>query len=395
MKNNFSHMTGSSFGLSLDTPPAVGGGAAVAAPPSPAAAPAPVPAPVSAAPAPVATVTPPPAKEGFFRGLKRAAVAAPPAAAAPALVEKVKVMSDDQKSVLFEGSQAEAEAFVKNGNKPTVSAPVPVPSAGSLSRPFVGRADITTLEQAEDLYRKSGQEALRLHEKAKTLESNLQKATVDAEARTAALTAELDLARKTPAVVEKTEAELEALAKENPFQFHKYMEAKNTREKATQTARESAERAVREKHETAQKGARQAMATWDAMAKDSKTYPKFQELTPSIDAIYDGLPADQKSSLDSNPDGPKILYERALGRVYLDLLSKGVEVKADAAEQARLKAESDAAALRTTAGSGSASSAPDTRTPQQKSDDEWRENRAKARGENPGTRIFARDRTKT
>lgn len=394
MKNNFSRMTGASFGLSFDTPTVVGGGTAVA--PAPIVTPAPAPA--AAAPVPAsAMVTPPASKQGFFKGLARAATVAAPESA-PVVAEKVKVFSDDQKTVLFEGSQADAEAFVKNGGKPPIVAPAPVVApkvtAGALPRPFVGRADITTLEQAEDLYRKSGQEAIRLHEKAKTLEANLQKATVDAEARAAALTAELELARKTPAVIEKTDAELEAMAKENPYQFHKYMETKTARERALQDARETAQRAVREKHEASQKGAKQAMATWDAMLKDPKAYPKFQELTPAIDAIYDALPPAQKSQFDSNPDGPKVLYEIALGRVYLDLLSKGIEVKADASEQARLKAESDAAASLAAGGVNATVAAPDTRTLQQKNDDEWRANRAKARGENPGSRIF-RGRTTT
>ncbi len=89
------------------------------------------------------------------------------------------------------------------------------------------------------------------------------------------------------------------------------------------------------------------------------------------------------------------MYKMALGEVYSELLAKGVEVTADAAEAARLKSESDAAALRASGGGAGAPEAgkPDNRTPQQKSDDAWREERRKARSQDH-SRVF-RDRTKT
>jgi hypothetical protein len=95
-----------------------------------------------------------------------------------------------------------------------------------------------------------------------------------------------------------------------------------------------------------------------------------------------------------NPDAPKTLYVLAMGQIYIELQGKGIETQAAAAETARLKAESDAAAARAAGGSAAAPATPDNRTAQQKSDDAWRENREKARGENPGTRIF-RGRTTT
>jgi hypothetical protein len=377
--------------MAFETPAEGGGGAAVAAPPAAAAAPAAEPA--AAAPA---SVTPEPAKSGFFKGLKKAAFVppGPETISSPSDVPpdtKVQVKSDDGSQVLFEGTAAEADAFVKKSltaPAPVAPAPAaPAPTAGALPRAFAGHANVTTFEAAEDLYRKSQTEALRLNDRAKALETNLQKATVDSEARVAALTAELELARKTPAVVEKTEAELEALAKENPFQFHKYMEAKQARTQAIQAAKERADKGVRERAERIQNGAKQAMATFDAMKKDAKAYPKFNELIPRIDAIYDGLPADRKSQLDSDPEGPKTLYKMAMGEIYIELQGKGIDAQADAAEQARRKAASDAAA----AGAGGApgtSKGPDTRTAQQKKDDEWREWRAKARGSETGSRVF-------
>ncbi len=389
MKNR---MTGASFGISFETAVLPAGGASEPAPAAPAAAPAPAPA-VDPAPAP-APIAAAPTKTGFFAGLKRAGDAPAPAAEPAA---KVQVLSDDKSKVLFEGSQADAEAYVKANATPAPAAAAPAPAsvvpADALAKPFLGRSDITTLSAAEDLYRKSQTEALRLHDRSKALEAAVAQSKVDAEARIAAITAELDLARKTPAFVEMQEKELEALFKENPYQANKYVEAKKAREQAVHSAKEQAERAVREKHDAVQKGAKQAMANWDAMSKDPKTYPKFTELTGEIDAIYNGLDANQKSQLDSNPEGPALLYERALGRVYKELLAKGSEVKTDAAEQARLKAESDAASARVARGEPAANAA-DTRTPQQKSDAEWRANREKARQQNPGTRIF-RDRVKT
>ncbi len=363
-------------------------------------APAPVaPAPAAVTPAPAAA--PAPAKSGFFQGLKKASIApaepaaaaAPPAAGDPPA--KIQVMADDKTTVLAEfGTQAEADAYVKANTKAPPPAATITPAAGALDKPFLGRADITTREAAEDLYRKSQTEAIRLHDKTKALEAAVAQSKVDSEAKLAALTEELKIARQTPAFVEKTEAELEALFKENPYQANKYVEAQKAREQTVRSAKEQAERAVREKHEAVSKGAKQAMANWDAMSKDPKSYPKFTELTGSIDAIYESLDANLKSHLDSNPEGPKILYEMALGRIYRELQAKGVEVKADAAEQARLKAESDAAAVRAAGGAGSDPAKPDTRTQKQKDDDAWRANRQAARQGNPGTRIF-RERTKT
>ncbi len=385
MKNNFSRMTGASFGLSFDTAAggSGGGAAAVAAPPAAAA-------PAGAPPAPAAATPPAPTKTGFFQGLTRAAAPKPPAAppttqpdpatAAPAKVEtaaatgaKVQVLSDDKKQVLFEGTQSEADEFVKKNTPP----PAAVAAAGAaLVRPFMGRADITTIEAAEDLYRKSGAEALRLRDAEKAAAAKV----VDTEARLAAVTKELELARQTPATAELSKEQLAALWKENPIEAAEYMQKQRDRVSSTQAAKERAELEVRTRAENAQAVAKQTVATWEAMKKDSKAYPKFEEMIPRIDAIYESSVRDGKSPFDSNPDAPKLMYTQAMGEIYLELLSKGIEVKADAAETARLKAEADAAAARTAAGGGDGAAAPDTRTQKQKDDDAWR---AQMRGTAP------------
>jgi hypothetical protein len=393
MKNRMASMTHPAFGLSFETAVApVGGTPAPAAAVAPAA-PAPAAAPALAAPAPVAAgAAPEPTRTGFFKDLKRAAIAP---LDAPSPADKVQVLSDDKKTVLFEGSQSEAEAFVAKAAPPVVAAPVvaavpPAPVAAVLAKPFMGRADITTQEQAEDLYRKSGAEAQRLAAQTKADAARI----TDFEARLAAKDKELELARQTPAKPELTKEELNALWKENPAEAAEYMQARKDRTQTQQAAVERAAQAVRERAENAQKLTAQAVENWDAMLKDPKTYPKFAELEPRIDAIYKASVRNGKSPYDLNPDAPKTLYVLAMGQIYIELQGKGIETQAAAAETARLKAESDAAAARAAGGSAAAPATPDNRTAQQKSDDAWRENREKARGENPGTRIF-RGRTTT
>ena len=380
----WTQMTGPAFGLSFETAAPAGGST--------------TPTPAPAAPSPSAAA-PAPTKSGFFAGLQRAKIATE-APAGETAAEKVQVLSDDKKTVLFEGSAADAEAFVNSGGTPpppAAAAPTAPPAAaavaaGSLPRPFVGRADITTIEAAEDLYRKSGAEAIRLNERSKALEASLQSAKVDADAKMAALTKELEIARQTPAFVELDEKSLNELWKENPAKAAQYMEQRKERAEGLRSAKERAEREVRERAEKVRAGARQAATNYEAMKKDPKTYPMFSELTDRIDAIYDKMPADRKSQYDSDPEGPRSLYTLAMGEMFIELKSKGLEVKEDAAAAARAKAASDAAALQPAGGGAATRPAPDNRTANQKSDDEWRAARAAARGQNPGSRVF---RTRT
>ncbi len=346
------------------------GGAAPAAPATPAPAPA---APAPAAPAPTAAA-PAPTKSGYFGGLKRAAVVEPPKPAEPAKeAPAVPPVVPPVAEVVPASAKVE----------PAPAAAPAIPEA--LIRPFLGRVDIKTQADAERIYLSSQKEALRLVEEVKTRDAKI----LDVEAKMAGLQKEFELARKTPALPELTEEQLVVMRKENPYEAIKYEKARDERDARLRSERETAEKSVREARDFELKAAQEAVKTWQAMESDPKAYPKFNDpdVQNRINVIYERSKVNGKSPFDSNPNAPKMLHLMAMGELYVALQQKGVETQADAAEAARAKAAADAAAA-VPPNPGGDGGAKDTRTAQQKADDEWRKTMRATGSESPGARIF-------
>jgi hypothetical protein len=367
MKNRMAQMIGASFGLSFDTAaPAAGGGTAVAAPPA-AAAPAPaVAAPVSA-PAAAAPSAPPPTKTGFFKDLPRAVSA--PDKSAPIATKPVadgaskpfKVMSDDGKTVLGEfSSQTEAEAHLKtltaeHSSKPTVAAVPPAAVDGvanPLPRPIMGRFK-TDLE-VEEYIRQSGQEASRLASENKTLKESTAKALADREAELTVLKSEFEAHKATPAVPDLSKEDLAKLWKEDPAQAAEYVQQKYDRDRNAQAVKERAVREASDRRENLIKTNEAITRNIEEMSANPKVFPKFQEMLPRMSEILNRTGGD-KSPLRGQVWANELAYKAALGDIYQELLLAGTEVKADAAQAARLKADSDAAALNAGKGDGGGS----------------------------------------
>lgn len=349
--------------------------------------------------------TPAPTSTGFFKGLPRAAVKTPdvkptvvdPAKAAADLAAKggaaktpagdakkpFKVMADDKTTMLGEFStQAEAEAFLKTqtaaggAKTPEQVATEKAASekAGTLGnplpRPIMGRFK-TDLE-VEEYIRQSGQEASRLSAENKTLKETTTKALADREAELVALKAEFEAHKATPPVPELSKEDLAKLWKEDPAQAAEYVQQKYDRDRNVQAAKERAAREASDRREQSIKTNEAITRNIDEMAKDPKTYPKFQEMMPRMNDILKRTGAD-KSPLRGQVWANELAYLASLGSIYQELLVAGTEVKADAAETARLKAETDAAALKLGGGDGGGSGAAKVLDPVAQEDKSWRE----------------------
>lgn len=423
MKNRMAQMIGASLGLSFDTAGAGGGGAAVADAPGGAGgasggdggagggAGAGGDGGGSGGGAGGGSSTPAPTSTGFFKGLPRAAVKTPDAKppvvdpakaaadkAAADLAAKnggvktpsgdatkpVKVLADDGKTILGEfATKPEAEAFLKTL---TAAGGAKTPeqiaadkltaekAAGALAnplpRPIMGRFK-TDLE-VEEYIRQSGQEASRLAAENKTLKESTAKALADREAELVALKAEFEAHKATPPVPELSKEDLAKLWKEDPAQAAEYVQQKYDRDRSVQAAKERATREATERRDQAIKTNEAITRNIDEMAKDPKTYPKFQEMMPRMNDILKRTGA-EKSPLRGQVWANELAYLASLGSIYQELLVAGTEVKADAAETARLKSEADAAALKLNGGDGGGSGAAKVLDPVAQEDKSWRD----------------------
>lgn len=400
MKNRMAHLIGSSFGLSLETAVAEGGGGTS-----------------------VATTTtaggagesggrstgsagsggssgsnaaPAPTKTGFFKDLPRAA---------PQTTEKktqtedktgqtktdsgsatkpFQVLADDKKSVLGEfATQSEAEAFLKTYVDPTKTGETKTDasktggetkegsaSSDLLPRPLMGR--FATLTEAEVAMRRSQDEGVRLSAELKALKEANTKALADREAEVAALKEEIETVRATPAVKELSKEELAALWKENPAEAAEYVQQKYDRDRNVKAAKERAERAALERRENLVKTNEAIERNVDEMKSDPKSFPKFDEMLPRMSEILRRT-GGEKSPLRGQVWANELFYKAALGDIYQELLLKGTETQADAAETARKKAESDAAALRAGKGDGGGSGSTTVVDPVKSEDKKWRD----------------------
>lgn len=371
MKNNW--MT--KMAMSFEAPADAGGGTAVATPPAAAA---PAPAPAAASP----SSTPAPTKSGFFKDLPRAAAkpdpAAPPAAAKPAAPDAskpFKVMSDDGKTTLGEfASQPEAEAFLKAipapAAKPADATPAASAVPDALPRPIMGRFKTGT--EVEEYIRQSGQEASRLASEVKTLKEAHQKALADREAEVVALKTEFETYKATPAVKELTKEELVELNKSDPLAATEYIAGKMLRDRDAKAAKEQTERQVIERRQNLVKTNEAITRNIEEMRSNPKTFPKFDEMLPRMSEIL-ARTGGEKSPLRGQVWANELAYKAALGDIYQELLLKGTETQADAAETARLKSVADAAALNSGKGDGGGSGSSAAKNPAEQEDQKWRE----------------------
>lgn len=380
-----------SFGVSFDAtdPPAGGGGggSATAAPPA-AAAPA-APATPAAPTAPAAPSAPTaggdaPKSAGFFRGLKTSNFRTPtPSTAATPAVPSAGAAATPPVPTKDTAAAPLAPPAAKPGETtPPVATPPPVAGAvaDALPKPILGR--YTTVSQVEEAMRRSADEGMRLATDFKKLKEESARALETRDTRLASLEAELKLARETPAFRELTQEEVAAMKKDDPVGYTDYVLAKRDRDAALKATKEQAERDVRDRNENAARNNAEIDRIYHRMRGDTKEYPMFQELEPSMNEILDVTGGD-KSPLIGKPWAPELCHLAALGKVYLGLISQGKTVQDDAAEKARLAAEAAATQARGAAGGGGGSGAAqpaDEKDPKKKETAAWRE---RVRGTQP------------
>ena len=355
--------------------PASGGGAAVATPP--AAAPAAPSAPAAAPAAPAA-----PARSMFGLPVQIPALKVlpgsktpdgqAPAAAAPTKEQRVDVSrgqdgkwrakDSDTGAEIGTGfdSQESAVAYLKSmettKDKPSTS---PTPAAATtftpdtpLPTPIYGR--FKTIRETEDGFRRSEQEGIRLFQENKALKEQSQKALADREAQLAALRAELETARTTPAFKELTKEELEALSKDNPLAAQDYLVEKKFRDRDAQARKEAAARDAQDREFRQAKMLKAIEAEDIEMRAKKDEYPQYEEMIPVMDAIIDKTrqetPRGKLSPLTGHAWSTKVLYRIALGEAYLQALKTAKGMQTDAKDVAQRTAE--AGAVSTAAGAG-------------------------------------------
>lgn len=384
MKKNMSQMTGPSFGVSFEDTASGGGGTATAVPPAPApAAPAPS-APASTGAAPAA---PAPRKGGIFDhvippSLKRlpggsedasrrhpdpkgaqtpapAAKTEAPNSESPAAGEQIfNVMSDDGSQVLATfKSQAEAEEYIskETAAKPAATAAsTQIPDA--LPRPFMGRDNIKTLKEAEDAYRRTEIEAQRLFSENRAIREANAKAIADREAEVAALKAELETARATPAFRELSKEELAQLAKEDPVAAAEYVADRKLRERDSKTAKEAAVRRQQEQKQKLDDFNRYVERHDQEMVADPVNYPQYSEMKPAISELLNATKENgQPSPLRGHKWAQDLLYYAAIGRSTVHSMTIGKSVVEDAKNAALVTGASGAATTTAPRGGSSTS----------------------------------------
>ena len=274
-----------------------------------------------------------------------------PAAAAPAAEEGTfNVMSDDGKEVVGNfKTRAEAEAFVASGSK----APAAKPAGAALTRPFMGRTEISTQEEAEAAYRRTEVEAGRLFKENKTLKESLQNDVADRDAKLKALQAEFEAYKATPQAKELSKEELTELWKADPAAAGEYVTAKMLRDRDQKTAKESTQAKAREAQEKLARTNQEIESHRATMQKDTANFPHFEEMAPKMGQLLDKtLDATGATPLRGHVWAEELLYLAAIGHSTRESWKTGKIVAVGAADKAAKTAAAAAIAAAGPSGAG-------------------------------------------
>ena len=250
--------------------------------------------------------------------------AQPPAAAVDG--QTFNVLADDGKTVLGNfKTEAEAQAFMdaQAGGAPAITNETKLPVK------IFGRFE--TIKAVEEYMAQSGQHAKALDAEVKTLKDANAKILADREAEVAALKAEMELIRKTPAIKDLSKEELTALAKEDPAAAAEYIADKKFRERDAAEAKKQAEAKVRGRQEYLKK-VNQAIEDHRAvMQKDAENFPQFEDFASNIGEIIK-MTEDSRGAtpLRGHVWAEELAYLAAYGKAAILAARNGKTVLAEA-----------------------------------------------------------------
>jgi hypothetical protein len=338
MRNNLSRLAAFNVFPAFDAAPLEGGGgggAAVAAPPP--AAPASGAGGASGGGAPSGGAAPG-TPGGIFAGIHAPAPTVPPAGAPAA----------------------------KPGETP---APPPAGWDGSFGdKPLYGR--FKTRDEAEDGFRRSEAEGVRLSSELKTIKSATEKAKAEYEAKVKQLAAELEVARTTTPFKELSVEALTELRKNDPAAYADYKFAKDAHDREVAARKASVEQQERDRASHAEATLRTIRERDEAMRADPKTYPRYVEMLPVMDQFVELTKVNGHSPLTGHPWSGETLYYMALGLATARAGAAGVSEQDKAAAAAKAAAGGAAAAAASPAGGGGAGAAAQ-KTDAQKEQEDW------------------------
>jgi hypothetical protein len=213
-----------------------------------------------------------------------------------------------------------------------------------LPRPLMGR--YKTFAEAEDAYRRSQDEGLRLYNEHKALKESLDKSVADREARIRALESDLEIARTVPPFRELSKEEAASLKKENPGDYADYMLSKDRHDREIYEKKQSREKEDNQRIEMQRSMDEYVTRSDEYMARTPEKYPQYRELQDVQRQLIDLTRVGKFSPLTGHKWTPELLYYASLGFTHHQALLAGDKEQSSAAEAAKQKADADAAAGR-------------------------------------------------